>query len=95
MPGPNARPTLIITGKVDTPTGGYQVALDRALRIAESYPPQVFATLRVTPPTGVATQAVVTHQVRWEWPVDQPIGSVSVRCGEKHLAHISPVQTAY
>lgn len=95
MPGPNARPTLIITGKVETPTGGFRVALDPDLRIAESYPAQAFATLRVTPPTGGATQAVVTHEVRWEWPATQPIGSVTVQCGEKTLARISPVQTAY
>ncbi len=95
MPGPNARPTLIVTGKVVTPTGGYQVSIDPDLRIAESYPAQAFVELRVTPPVGgAATQALVTHQLRWEWPANQPIGSVTVRCGEKHLARISPVQTA-
>ncbi len=95
MPGPNARPALIVSGKVVTPTGGYRVAIDPDLRIAESYPVQVFVELRVTPPAGPATQALVTHELRWEWPADQPIGSVTVRCGEKHIARISPVQTAY
>ena len=95
MPGPNARPTLIVSGKVDTPTGGFQVAFDPDLRIAESYPAQAFATVRVTPPTQGVIQVVVTHQLRWEWPVNQPIGSVTVQCGDKTLARISPVQTAY
>lgn len=95
MPGPNARPTLIATGRVVTPTGGFQVALDPDLRIAESHPAQAFATLRVTPPSGPATQALVTHEVRWEWPVSQPIGRLVVSCGDKTIADISPLQTAY
>lgn len=95
MPGPGSRPTLIVTGKVVTPTGGYHVALDPDLRIAESYPVQAFATLNVTPPRGGATEALVTHEVRWEWPATQPIGRLVVRCGDKTLADISPVQTAY
>lgn len=96
MPGPGARPTLIVTGKVDTPTGGYEVAFNPDLRLAQSYPAQAFARVRVTRPSGeAATQAVVTHQLRWEWPAGQPIGSLTVQCGDKTLAQISPVETAY
>lgn len=96
MPGPNNRPMLVVTGKVVTPTGGYQVAFDRDMQIAESFPAQAFVTLHVANPDAApATQATVTHEVRWEWPLNQPIGSVVVRCGDKTLAEITRIQTAY
>jgi hypothetical protein len=94
MPGPNARPTLIITGKVTVPTGGYQIAL-ADMRVMESYPVQVAANLQVIPPLGATTQAVVTHDVRGQWPISPPIGSVTVHCGDRVLARIAPVETAY
>lgn len=95
MPGPGARPMLVVTGKVVTPTGGYQVAFDRQMQIRESYPAQAFVTLYVADPEGPASQAQVTHEVRWEWPLNQPVGSVVVRCGDKTLAEITRIQTAY
>ena len=94
MPGPSARPSLIVTGKVTVPTGGYRVEWS-GMRVAESYPVQVFADLRVIPPTSSATQAVVTHDVRGQWPMTPPVGSVTVRCGERVLARIAPVETAH
>lgn len=94
MPGPGARPKLIVTGKAITATGGYQIGFEPFLQIRKSYPAQAFATLKVTPPSGPATQAVMTHDVRWEWPLTQPIGSVEIRCGDQTLASISPVRTA-
>jgi len=93
MPGP-AAPTLHVTGKVVTPTGGYQVSFDRSLQIRRGYPAQAFVTLRVFPPPGGATQAVVTHDLRGEWPLGQRIDSVEIRCGEQTLASISPVAAA-
>lgn len=95
MPGPGGRPILIVTGKVTTATGGYQVAFDRVMQIRKAAPPQAFVTLEVAEPTGPASGAVVTHQVRWEWPLNQPIGSVVVRCGQETLAEITNIQTAY
>ena len=94
MPGPNARPTLIVTGKVTVPTGGYRFAW-RDMRVMESYPIQVAAELEVIPPAGAATQAVVTHDIRGEWPVSPPVGSMTVRCGDRVLARIAPVETAH
>ena len=94
MPGPGARPTLIVTGKVTVPTGGYRVEW-ADFRVAESYPVRVFGDLRVIPPSGGAIQAVVTHDVRGEWPMAQPVGSVTIRCGNRVLARISPVETAH
>ena len=94
MPSSQARATLIVTGKVTVPTGGYgpQLVLEQ---IAESYPVQVFSRLQPNPPFGPATQAFATHSVRAEWPMTSPVGSVTVRCGAQVLAHISPVRTAH
>ena len=95
MPGPGARPTLIATGKVTVPTGGYSFDWGD-LRVMESYPVQIVAELRTIPPTGgAATQAVVTHEVRGEWPIEPPVGSFTVRCGDMVLARVSPVETAH
>ena len=97
MPGPGgARPMLVVTGKVVTPTGGFQVAFDPRMQVRESYPAQAFVTLQVADPEGApAAQAQVTHEVRWEWPLNGPVGSVIVRCGDKTLAEITRIQTAY
>ena len=94
MPGPGARPMLIVTGKVVTRTGGYQVTFDRTLQIRKSYPAQAFATVTVFPPMGDASQAQVTHDLRGEWPLRQPVGTVEIRCGNETLANITPVATA-
>lgn len=95
MPGTGA-PSLVVSGKVVTPTGGYQVAFDQRMQIRKGYPAQAFVTLNVAPPTGSpATQAQITHEVRWEWPLNQPVGSVIVSCGDKTLAEITRIQTAF
>ena len=95
MPGPGARPTLITTGKVTVPTGGYRFEWGD-FRVMESYPVQVVAELRAIPPAGgAATQALVTHDVRGEWPIDPPVGSFTVRCGDMVLARVSPVEMAH
>jgi hypothetical protein len=94
MPGPGARPTLIVTGKVTVPTGGYRIAW-ADMRVMESYPVQVAADLQVIPPDGMATQAIVTHDVRGQWPISPPVGAVTINCGGRVLARISPVETAH
>lgn len=94
MPGPDARPTLIVTGKATVPTGSYRFAW-RDMRVMESYPVQVAVDLQAIPPAGGATQAVVTHDIRGEWPISPPVGSVTVSCGGRVLARIAPVETAH
>lgn len=93
MPGPEARPQLIVTGRVTVPSGGYTVSL-RMGQVAESYPVQVTVYLDAVAPGGPATQALTTHEVRGSWPSEQRVGSVTVRCGNRSLARISPVETA-
>jgi len=96
MPGPNSRPMLVVSGKVVTATGGYQVAFDRFMQIREAQPAQAFVTLFVADPEGApVSHAQATHEVRWEWPLNQPVGSVVVRCGDKTLAEITRIQTAF
>lgn len=94
MPGPDRRPTLIVTGKVTVPTGGYTFEWTD-MRVAESMPVQVTVTLKPVPPSGPATQAVMSRDVRGSWPSETKVGSVTVRCGSKVLAQIAPVETAY
>ncbi len=97
MPGPRARPTLIVTGKATVPTGGYRFEL-ADVQVMESYPVQVVVHLRQLPsanPGAPATQMVETHDMRGEWPIEPPVGSVTVRCGSRVLARISPVETAH
>ena len=93
MPGPGARPTLIVTGKVRVATGGYR-AIFSDMRVAESYPVQVFLDLNVTPSPGPASQAIETLEVRGEWPMAPPVGSVAIRCGNQTLARIANVEIA-
>ena len=93
MPGPNARPELVATGKVVVPTGGYTFRWGSP-RVMESYPVQVSVELIPVPPQGAASQALVTHDVRGEWPMAPPVGSFSVTCGGRVLGRVSPVATA-
>ena len=94
MPGPNDNPRLIVSGRITVPTGGYRVAL-RMGQVAESYPVQVTVYLDATPPAGMATQALVTHDVRGSWASEERVGSVTVRCGSRVLARIDNVGTAH
>jgi hypothetical protein len=94
MPGPDSKPKLMISGQVTAPTDGYTFGWSD-FRVAESYPVQVFVTLTAMPPAGMATQALVTQQVRGEWPLSPSVGSVTVMCGGKTLARIAPVETAH
>jgi hypothetical protein len=43
----------------------------------------------------MATQALTTQDVRGEWPVSPPVGSVTITCGGQVLARIAPVETAH
>lgn len=86
------KPELVATGRVTVPTGGHRIEWGD-LRVAESYPVQIFADLLVVPPTEAATQVITAHEVRGRWPVDQPVGAFTVACGSRVLARVSPVET--
>ena len=93
MPGPNAQPRLITTGKVTVPSGGYTYRWGEPV-VMESYPVQVSAQLILIPPNGPATQALETIEVRGEWPQKPPVGAFTVTCGAMPLGRVSPVETA-
>jgi hypothetical protein len=92
MPGEGG-PRLIVTGKATVPTGGYRFSWSNP-RIAESDPVQVSVELQPIAPTGMATEALVTHQVRGQWPSQKRVGSVRILCAGQQLALISSVETA-
>ncbi|MEO7188691.1 MAG: hypothetical protein ABIW58_09850 [Sphingomicrobium sp.] len=94
MPGPGSAPTLIVTGKVVVPTGGYRIDWGQPL-VMESYPVQVRVELIPTRSQGRFTQALVTKEVRGEWPMREPVGALTITCGPKTLARIAPVETAH
>lgn len=95
MPGPDARPTLHVSGTVVAPTAGYRIEFRPNLLVRESYPVQVVATLQPFPPSGPAAQVLTTHDVRWQWPLTSgPVGSVTIECGDRQIARIEPVAVA-
>ncbi|HVF38222.1 MAG TPA: hypothetical protein VNA29_09815 [Sphingomicrobium sp.] len=93
MPGPNDNPRLIVSGKVTVPTGGYKLSL-RMGAVAESYPVQVTVDLDAIPPSGMATQALETRDLRGSWRSEERVGSVTVRCGSRVVARLSNIETA-
>jgi hypothetical protein len=94
MPGPNARRTLHVSGKVRVPTAGYRASL-RLGPVAESHPLMVTVLLDVKPPSGAAAQVASTLSVSSSWAVDGDVGSVTVRCGGRTVGRVSPVETAH
>lgn len=88
-PGPPARSMLNVSGTVVTPTGGYRIEFVPELTVIKSYPVQMVAQLLPIPPEGPATQALVSHAVRWQWPLAGPVGTVAIRCGDRTLANIT------
>ena len=95
MPGPDARPKLVVSGDVVTSSAGYRLTFDPHLKLRESYPAQAVAVLQVRPPDGPAAQVVETHQLRWEWPLSQSVGSLEIVCEGQTLARISRLENAY
>ena len=90
-PGPPARSMLHVTGTVVAPTGGYRIEFVPELTVIKSYPVQMVAQLLPIPPEGPASQALASHNVRWQWPLAGPVGTVAIRCGDRTLSNISTV----
>ena len=93
MPGPRP-PRLIVTGKVTTPSGGYRLALERG-PVQEIDPPVQQVNLVVRPPSGGATDALVVHEVRGEFPALERYGAVTISCSNTVLADIRNVGRAH
>ncbi|MDP8993971.1 MAG: hypothetical protein M3N07_03155 [Pseudomonadota bacterium] len=93
MPGPEPQ-RLIVTGRVTVPTGGWRLSLELG-PTREIDPPVQEVVLRAEPPTGGATQAIVTHEVTGRFRALPRYGAVVVRCGGETLAEISPVEQVW
>jgi hypothetical protein len=94
MPGPGSAPTLIVTGTVTVPTGGWRFVWGEPT-VMRSNPVQVILDLQPIAPTEGAIQVILDHPVRFQMPMAPPVGSVTVRCGSEILARIAPVETAH
>jgi hypothetical protein len=93
MPGPD-RPKLWVTGRVTAPTGGYRVWLELG-PVQEIHPPIQQVLVRAQPPSGPATQSIVTHDVSASFEAMPEYGAVTIRCGSQVLADIRPVEQAH
>lgn len=66
------------------------------LIVMESYPVQTVVEIVAVPPAeALMTQGVASYDLHGRWPVNPPVGSVTVRCRGKELARIAPVGTAH
>lgn len=84
------RPMLELSGTVVAPTAGYRMEFFPYLQQSRSGDPsQRIARLLPVPPGQPAAQALTTHDVRWQWPLQSgPIRSVTVVCGDRTLADV-------
>ena len=93
MPG-TERPGLIVVGTVTTPTGGHRSVLTLG-PTTRSEPPQQFVNLEIRAQGDIATQAVVTEEVRARFPALPRYGAVIILCNGREVGRVSPVETAY
>jgi hypothetical protein len=94
MPGPNARPRLIVTGTIGVkPAARAELRLDPA--VLESNPPQRIVNLVVRLPTEPTIDSLIRREVRGEWPVTPPLGAVRIRCGGRNVASITNIEVAH
>lgn len=82
---------LIVSGKVQVPTGGYDLAIQPG-PLVRLEPPVQQVILRTTPPEGMATQAITEQQVTGSVPFDKRARSVSIRCGDGTIASIPVIE---
>jgi hypothetical protein len=101
MPGPGARPQLIVSGTVRLPSAGYSVALEPGIADRSARPVQNVELVAV-PPEGPAATVVTQAEVRLEMASlavrpgePSPYRGVRVLCGGEELAFIAPVETAW
>ncbi|WP_428408055.1 hypothetical protein [Hyphococcus sp.] len=94
MPGPDAKLTLHVTGEIDLPTPGYDIAWEPGIADRSMTPVQRLM-LTATPPEGMAAQVFTTETVKYEGPaLVKTYGGVIVLCGGEPLAEITEVMVA-
>lgn len=91
MPGPNATPTLHVTGKVDLPNPGYTVTVRDGPADRSAQPVQQII-IETAQRSGMFTQAVITADVNYVGPVIAPsYRAIRVMCGGRQLAEITDI----
>ena len=89
---PSGAPKLMVSGKVETSTGGYEVTLER--KGIDINPTIVSLELQVVPPPADAmvSQMITPHAVKVEVPdVSRDLKSVVINCGGAKLAEITEI----
>lgn len=101
IPGPDARPELIVTGTVQLPTAGYTVDLRPGPADRSARPVQMVELVAISP-DGPAATVLTDMDVRLEMPAlsvpagaPSPYRGVRVMCGGSELAFIAQVETAW
>lgn len=95
MPGPDASPTVHVTGQVDVRTGGYTFdwqtgPLDRSAM------PKLRLKLIPIAPDGMATMAITTEEVHYSAPTGGiAYSGVLVSCGSITLTDIDEITEAH
>jgi hypothetical protein len=83
--------TLVVSGTVKLPTGGYELSIGQGA-LVQLQPPVQQVILRTVAPQGMATQAITEQRVSGRLAFDRSAKSVDVRCGDATIARI-PVIT--
>jgi hypothetical protein len=91
MPGPDATPTLHVTGKIDLPNPGYTVTVRDGPADRSAQPVQQII-LETSQRSGMFTQAVITADVHYVGPVIAPsYRAIRIMCGGRQLAEITDI----
>lgn len=91
MPGPDARPTLHVTGKVDLPNPGYSVTVRDGPADRSANPVQQII-IETSQRGGMHPQVVTTAEVNFLGPVIAPsYRAIRVMCGGRQLAEITDI----
>ena len=94
MPGPDAKPSLIVTGDIVLPTPGYTAKLTASMADKSARPVQQLI-LDLTPPSGPVAQVLTPVSVRYDGPaISMQYRGVRIMCGGAMLTEIDDVPVA-
>ena len=85
--GPPARTgtSLVVSGAVTVPSGGYRVWLEEG-PLLDIEPRTQQILVRTEPPAEGATMAIVTHRLNGAFRARKRVGEVVLRCGDGIIA---------
>ena len=95
MPGPDMEPTLHVVGQVDTRTGGYSFEWQEG-PLDRSAVPALRLRLIPIAPDGMATQAIMTHDLMYHTPLPgHGYSRIIIGCGDTVLGEITEITDVY